>query len=146
MTLRRLRARLDRLESAIGTLPGKDRDRDRRRRDELDRRRLWPGLTGEEKAELSMIDALFQEEDQASSLRGDIVFKQVMGAIKGADFLTESEKQEVAEHERRYPPVPRDEENDPFKDVMKAVRAAAEKYEREQGDRTRRTKKSSPAD
>jgi hypothetical protein len=126
MTLRRLRARLDRLALSIGTLPGKDRNHGRHRREELRKRRLWPGLTGQEKAELLMIDALFQEEDQASGRWGELRFKKVMAAIKGGE-LTESEKQEVAEHERRYPPVPYDEENDHFKDTMKAIRAVVEK-------------------
>jgi hypothetical protein len=130
MTLRRLRARLDRLALSIGTLPGKDRDYDRRRRGELQNRRLWPGLNGEEEAELSTLDTLFQAEDQASGRWQEIVFKQVMGAIKGADFLTESEKQEVAEHERRYPPVPRNEANDPFKKTMERIRAVVEEYRR----------------
>ena len=127
MTIRQLRARLDRLALSISTMPGQDRDRDRRRRYEVIDRRLWPGLTGQEKAELLTLDALFQDEDQASGRWQEIVFKQLMGAIKGADFLTESEKQEVAEHERRYPPVPRDEENQPFKKTMDAIRAVVEK-------------------
>jgi hypothetical protein len=121
-------------------MPGKDRDRDRRRREELDRRRLWPGLTGQEKAELSMLNALFLDEDRASSLRGGLRFKQVMAEIGRGEPLTESEKQEVAEHDRRYPP-----KESPFKDAMKAIRAVVEK-ERERRDRTRRTERSSPAD
>ena len=126
MTLRRLRARLDRLALSIGTLPGKDRDYDRRRRRELQNRKRSPGLNGEEEAELSTLDPLFQDEDEAGRRWGELLFKQVMAAIKGGQ-LTESEKQEVAEHERRYPPIPRDKENDPLKKTMEALRAVVEK-------------------
>ena len=128
MTIRQLRARLDRLALSIGTMPGKDRYRDLRRREELRSRILSPGLAALEKGELLMIDALFQDEDQADRRRGELRYKQTLGAIKGRDPLTESEKQEVAEHDRRYPPLPRE---DHFKETIKAIRAAAEKYKRE---------------
>ena len=105
MTIRRLRARLDRLALSIGTMPGKDRDRDRRRREELFYRKLAPqGPTGWEKAELLSLDALFKDEDRDRNRSGELAIKRFLAEIGQGDPLTESEEQEVAEHERRYPP------------------------------------------
>jgi hypothetical protein len=52
MTMHRLRARLDRLAQPATSVIGQDRDRDRRRREELRNRKLSPGGRTElEKAE-----------------------------------------------------------------------------------------------
>jgi hypothetical protein len=61
VSTRRLRARLERLEPAFSA-PGEDRDRDRRRYEELGSRRLKPGgLTHSEEVEFSKLDALFKD-------------------------------------------------------------------------------------
>jgi hypothetical protein len=120
MSLRRLRARLDRLELSASTMPGQDRKRDRIRRDELWlRKRQQQVLTDQEEDELLALENLFYDEDQDHSRMMELVFKQ----FKWPGPLTDDEKRELDELERRYPPDP----NDPFKDIVDAMKDAAEK-------------------
>jgi hypothetical protein len=114
MTMRRLRTRLDRLTPAAGPLLGQDRDRDRRRRDELSRRTLSPaGLTEMEQAELSDLQALFHDEDRDGARMLNLVLRK-FSFYK--EPLTDDETRELAELERRYPPDP----NHFLKDVVEA--------------------------
>jgi hypothetical protein len=124
MSLRRLRARLDRLELSPSMMLGQDRKRDRIRRDELSfRKRQRQVLTDLEEYELLGLETLFYDEDQDRSRMMDLVFKQFYHEIRREEPLTDDEKRELDELERRYPPDP----NDPFKDIIDAMKEAAEK-------------------
>jgi hypothetical protein len=66
VSARQLRARLDRLPPPPTEVIGKDRNRDRKRREELHGRKLSPaGLTELEKTEYTKLEALFHEEASA---------------------------------------------------------------------------------
>ncbi len=68
MSTRRLRSRLERLEPSSSE-PGEDRNRDRRRYEELNARKLEPGvLTHSEEVEFSKLDALFKDRDRWGEL------------------------------------------------------------------------------
>jgi hypothetical protein len=62
MSLRRLRARLDRLELSASTMPGQDRKRDRIRREELSfRKRQQQVLTDREEDDLLALETLLYD-------------------------------------------------------------------------------------
>ena len=91
MSTRRLRARLERLEPAFSA-PGEDRDRDRRRYEELGSRKLKPGgLTHSEEVEFSKLDALYKDLD-----RWEELFWK-----KWSNKLTEEEAREFTELDAR---------------------------------------------
>jgi hypothetical protein len=127
MSLRRLRARLDRLELSASTMPGQDRKRDRIRRDELSfRKRQQEVLTDREEDDLLALETLLYDEDQDHSRMMDLVLKQFNAEIRWREPLTDDEKRELAELERRFPPDP----NDPFKPAMEAIRQVLEEEDR----------------
>jgi hypothetical protein len=114
---RRLRARLDRLAPAADAVLGQDRDRDRRRRDELSRRELSrAALTEMEQAELSGLHALFHDEDRDRDRLLNLTLRRISAETLGEEPLTDDETRELAELERRYPPDP----NHFLKDVIEA--------------------------
>jgi hypothetical protein len=118
MTFRRLRARLDRLES---TTPGQDRERDRIRRHELQYRKIGrEKLTGREEAELQVLDTLFYDEDRDRERMMELAFKEI--SVFEREPLTDDEAQELAELGRRYPPHPAMEE------ANRAIRQALERW------------------
>lgn len=124
MTIRRLRARLDRLAPPVSTMLGQDRDRDRRRQNEL--HWLYDGRTDLEEAEFLALNAFYEEEDRDWGRRGELSNKQYFAERGRREALTESEVHELAELERRYPPDP----NHPMKDSIEAWRAFADEYYR----------------
>jgi hypothetical protein len=108
VTARQLRARLNRLTPPATAVIGQDRDRDRRRREELSSRKLSPtGLTELETAEYMKLDALFREEDRDHDRLLELSFKQFYAEI-GRDRMTEEEVQELDSLNLRYPPDPND--------------------------------------
>jgi hypothetical protein len=125
MSLRRLRARLDRLTLLAGTMPGR-RERDRIRYDELGlRKRQQQVLTDQEEDELLALKALFHEADQDHNRLMGLSMKQAIRPW----VLTDEEKRELAELERRYPPKPPDP-NNPFKSSMDAIKEVLAEEER----------------
>ncbi len=64
MSIRSLNARLERLQARAGThyVIGQDRDRDRKRREQLFRLKLNSGLTDAQTAELAELDASFAQQ------------------------------------------------------------------------------------
>ena len=103
MRFRHLNARLERLERSVTTHPEQDRDIASTRRHELSSRKRggWD-LTAREEAELLKLDALFQDEDRDYSRRQELWRR----ADSGPEPLTDDEKCELAELQRRYPPDP----------------------------------------
>jgi hypothetical protein len=105
MTFLRIRVRLDRLEHVASTMPSR-RERDRIRRDELTLRKRGQQPTGQEEAELQVLDTLFYDEDQDLERKGELIYKDIMAAVYKRGPLPDDEAQELAELERRYPPDP----------------------------------------
>ena len=110
MSTRRLRARLARLEPFL-SVPGDDRDRDRRRYEELGSRKLKPGgLTDAEEVEFSKLDALFKDLDRWEEL----LWKECLNGP-----LTEEEAREYAELNARLPSHPSSNEvQDDYEDIF----------------------------
>jgi hypothetical protein len=119
MSTRSLRARLERLQDQAGTryVIGQDRHRDRKRRVELSHRRLNPGLTDAETAEMAELDGSLAQEDRDTRRRQELLFKPY---FQGP--LTEEERIEYARLKERYPPDP----NDPLKEWRARTLAALE--------------------
>jgi hypothetical protein len=125
VTARQLRARLNRLTPPATAVIGQDRDRDRRRREELSSRKLSPtGLTELERVEYMKLDALFREEDRDHDRLLELSWKQFYAEI-GRDQLTEEEVQELDSLNLRYPPDP----NDPLAPAWEFFRAELAKMD-----------------
>jgi hypothetical protein len=114
VSIRSLRARLERLQARAGAhcVIGQDRDRDRERRQELRRFKLSPGLTDAQTAELAALDASFENEDRDRSHGRKLFYKQLVAHF-GGPALTDGERKELAELRDRYPPDP---ENSRFRE------------------------------
>jgi hypothetical protein len=119
MSIRRLRARLERLQAQTGAryVIGQDRHRDRKRRQQLFYLRLNPGLTDAQTAEMAELDACFEKEDRDSARHWKLFLKPYYG-----ESLTEEERTEYAELRERYPPDP----NDPLRAHSERFLAALE--------------------
>ena len=104
MSIRSLQTRLQHLQARAGSrhVIGQDRDRDRKRREELRRLKLNPGLTKAETAELAALDASFESEDRDTRRRWELFYKERYGGTG----LTDAERIEYAELRERYPPNP----------------------------------------
>ena len=65
MSIRNLRARLERLQARAGAryVIGQHQDRDRKRREELVRLKLNPGLTNAQTAEMAKLGAFYEIKD-----------------------------------------------------------------------------------
>ena len=74
MSIRSLNARLERLQMRAGAhyVIGQDRDRDRKRREQLFRLKLNSGLTDAQTAELAELDASFAQEDRDHRRRREL--------------------------------------------------------------------------
>ena len=82
MSIRQRRARLSRLTPSSTAVIGQDRDRDRRRREELRGRKLSPtGLTELENAEYLKLEALFHEEDRDHDRLSELSWKEFYAKI-----------------------------------------------------------------
>lgn len=121
MSTRRLRARLERLEPTFSA-PGEDRDRDRRRYEELGSRRLKPGgLTHSEEVEFSKLDALFKDLARWEEL----LWKECCYGP-----LTEEEAREYAELNARLPSHPSSNEvQDDYEDIFGGFAEALKKIQ-----------------
>ena len=110
MSTRRLRARLERLTPCLST-PEHDRDRDRRRFEELKARKLETGgLTHSEEVEFSKLDALFKDMARWEELSWKECFNQP---------FTEEEAREYAELNARCPFYPSSNEvKDDYEDIF----------------------------
>lgn len=118
MRTRSLRARLDRLMPPALSVIGQDGDRDRRRRDELFYRKISPsGLTRLEETEFRRLEASFQEEDRDRDRWFELALREFE---RGAEPLTDAERNDLAELDKRYPPDPKD----PLAPFFKACEAA----------------------
>ena len=118
MSIPSLRARLERLEARAGGryVIGQDRHLDRKRREELRRLKLSPGLTNAQAAELAELDSAFEQEDRDHCRRRELWYKDKFGG-----GLTDAERIEYAELQERYPPNP----NPPYGDLAARLRAIA---------------------
>ena len=96
MSTRSLRARLDRLKQFAIHEIGKDRDRDRRRRNELFSRTYSPGLTLREEAEYAQLRASFEDERRKAGGGSDLIIKKLRG-----EPLTDAERAELAKSATR---------------------------------------------
>ena len=122
MTIRQLRARLERLAPAASALP-EDRDARRRRREELRYRKHAPaGITEPERQELAKLDTFFADEDEDRNRRLELVMKD-FGATLGKEPLTESECAELAMLQKKYPRRP-----DPLDPALDAYEEALRKW------------------
>ena len=82
MSIRQLRARLSRLTPSSTAVIGQDRDRDRRRREELRGRKLSPtGLTELDNAEYLKLEPLFHEEDRDHDRLSELSWKEFYAKI-----------------------------------------------------------------
>jgi hypothetical protein len=119
VSIRRYHARLERLQARAGAryVIGQDRNRDRKRREELFRLRLNPGLSDAQTAELARLDASFEQQDRDYRRKWELYDKDKFGAD-----LTDAERIEYAELRERYPPNP----NPPFGDLAARLRAISE--------------------
>ena len=82
MSIRQRRARLSRLTPSSTAVIGQDRDRDRRRREELRGRKLSPtGLTELENAEYLKLEVLFHEEDRDHDRLSELSWKEFYAKI-----------------------------------------------------------------
>ena len=125
MSARQLRARLDRLPQPPTWVIGKDRNRDRKRREELRGRKLSPaGLTELEKAEYTKFEALFHEEDRLRSRSFGLTMKQFNAKVRGGDPLSDEEMRDVAELEKLSPLDP--ELAKEFEPILQIFRNLAE--------------------
>ena len=125
MSARQLRARLDRLPQPPTKEIGKDRNRDRKRREELRGRKLSPaGLTELEKAEYTKLEALFHEEDRLRSRSFGLTMKQFNAEVRGGDPLSDEEMREVAELKKLSPLDP--ELAKEFEPILQIFRKLAE--------------------
>jgi hypothetical protein len=105
MTARQLRARVDRLAPPATYQIGHDRRRDRRRRDDLISRKLWPGaLIPAEEEELAALQALLQDEHRDHTRLIELVLKRFSADHLGHEPLSDDEARELCELERRFPP------------------------------------------
>jgi hypothetical protein len=102
---------------------GQDRDRDRKRREELSRLKLHPGLTDAQTAEKAKFDAFYEKEDRDSRRRSELFYKNLLSR-HGGPALTEGERNEYAELRDRYPPDPKTE-NPKYKELAALLRAEA---------------------
>jgi hypothetical protein len=126
VSIRQLRARLNRLTPPAAPVIGEDRDRDRRRREELRGRKLSPtGLTELENVEYLKLEALFEEEDRDHDRLSELFWKQLYAKVGQGPPLTEEEAQELATLQARYPPDP----NDELAPAWEAIRAELAKLE-----------------
>jgi hypothetical protein len=118
VSIRSLRARLERLQARAGTryVIGQDRDRDRKRREQLRRLKLSPGLTNAQTAELAGLDASFEQEDRDFRRKSELWYKYKFGG-----GLADAERIEYAELQERYPPNP----NPPYRELAARLRAIA---------------------
>ena len=93
MSIRSLRARLERLQARAGTryVIGQDRDRDRKRQEQLRRLKLSPGLTAAQTAELAGLDASFEQEDRDFRRKSELYYKYKFGG-----GLTDAERATVS--------------------------------------------------
>jgi hypothetical protein len=121
VSIRSLRARLDRLEARVGAryVIGQDRDRDRKRRQELFRLKLNSGLTDAQTAEMAKLDAFYEIEDRDRRRERELFYKQLNSRI-GGPALTDEERKEHAELRDRYPPDP---ENSRFRERNRELAA-----------------------
>jgi len=73
VSIRTLRARLEHLGARAGGryIIGQDRHRDRKRREELRRLKLSPGLTNAQAAEVAELDAAFELEVEITVVNGN---------------------------------------------------------------------------
>jgi hypothetical protein len=112
-----------RLEANAGAryVVGQDRDRDRKRREELFYLKLNAGLTEAQTAELAALDASFKNEDRDSRRIWELLFKEFETS------LTDAEQIDYDQLQDRYPPDP----NDPMRkrDSRDARTRAAEMAE-----------------
>jgi hypothetical protein len=121
VSIRSLRARLERLQARAGAryVIGQDRDRDRKRRQELSRLKLNPGLTDAQTAEMAKLDAFYEIEDRDHRRERELFYKQLNSRL-GGPALTDEERKEHAELRDRYPPDP---ENSRFRERYKELAA-----------------------
>ena len=123
MTARQLHARLDRLPQPPTEVIGEDRNRDRKRREELRGRKLSPaGPTEREKAEYTKLEALFHDDDRLLSREFELTMKQFNAEVRGGDPLSDEERRDVAELKKRFPPDPeRAKLSEPFSRILRKL-------------------------
>ena len=123
MSARQLRARLNRLPQPPTEVIGEDRNRDRKRREELRGRKLSPaGLTEREKAEYTKLEALFHDDDRLLSREFELTMKQFNAEVRGGDPLSDEERRDVAELKKRFPPDPeRAKVSEPFSRILRKL-------------------------
>jgi hypothetical protein len=116
VTIRQLRARLERLAPAAGAILPEDRDACRRRREELRYRKFQPaGITEPERQELAKLDAFFADEDRDRDRLLGLAMDEFEAWRRG-EQLPEFERAELAMLQEKYPLRP--DPLDPFLDAM----------------------------
>jgi hypothetical protein len=99
---------LERLEARAGAryVIGEDLERDRKRREELSRLNLYPGLTDAQIAEKAAFDKFYEKEDRDRRRCSELHYKNLWSHIGGGPALTDAERKEHAELRERCPPNP----------------------------------------
>jgi len=99
VSTRSLLALLERLQARAGAryVIGQDRDRDRKRRQELFSLKLYPGLTDAQIAERAAFDKFYEEEDRDRRRQSELHYKNLWSRIGGGPAVTDAERNEYAE-------------------------------------------------
>jgi hypothetical protein len=83
---------------------GEDRDRDRKRRDELSRLKLCPGLTEAQVAEKAAFDKFYEKADRDGRRQSELPYAKLWSRLNGGPALTDAELKERDELLERCPP------------------------------------------
>ncbi len=118
MSLQSLRKRLDRLAPQRPRyVIGQDIHGDRRRRRELQSRKAaGDPMSERDIADLVALDAAFEVEDRDRKRYDELLYRKF---DHRQEPLTDAERNEMAEIERRYPPDPN--YVDPLKDILEQL-------------------------
>jgi hypothetical protein len=94
MTIRSLRARLERLEAQAPYVIGQDPERDRKRWEELRSRSYHPGLSKEEAAEKAKLEASFVGENRGGRAPYELLYKHLCGTLTPEEEIEYAKQEE----------------------------------------------------
>jgi hypothetical protein len=116
MTIRSLRARVERLEAQAAERYVIGQDRDRKRWQELRSRSYHPGLTEEEAAEKAKLEASFAGENREGRAPYELLYKSLTGTLTPEEEIEYAEQNE--RHSRHLSPK--------YKELVEELRAIAQ--------------------
>jgi hypothetical protein len=104
MSIRSLKARLQRLTPPARPVIGEDVDRDLRRRQELGGRTYVPGLAAAEEAEYAELNESLKKEDEDSRRFRHLTLQDFESVHIDGEPLTDAERIELTELSKRHQP------------------------------------------